>query len=654
MKTNKLLHYDHSFVRDLNHLTVTQLFEQQAVTHRNRIAIRYNNQHITYYELNAKANILAYHLKACGVQRNTIVALYLERSIEFIIGMLAIIKAGGAYLPIDADGCRDRNKKILRNSKPIKILTSDITHPILEKEKVSFIEHKLLKVASFFHEANQDNRLNPVQIHSTEDMMHVIYTSGSTGEPKGCMIPHRGVVRLVKNTNYIQFTANDCVAQMANAAFDAMTFEVWGALLNGASLYIIPRLVVLSLSDLSATIKLNKISIALITPALLNLLVKNFPDVFDNLRYLLFGGEKANPEIIRTLVERRKQCHLLNLKLINAYGPTECSTIATACSVENTTDLTREIPIGHPISNTTTYVLDKHLRPVPPGQIGELYLGGNGLALGYLNDPTMTAEKFIQAPWNIKEKLYKTGDLVHLEPMRGLIFFGRQDEQQKINGARVTVTEVEASILKYKAIDQAVVKVEHDEERGNYLVAYVSLYPSMPFNHLAFYHFLQCKLPSYMLPTKIIQLDHIPITANGKIDRKHLSEQQGKDISYATVCSALAGGQYSDISHPLEQQMVDILKNILGISAISTKVNIFDLGARSLMIATFCVKLNTTLEDTKKITVTDIFAYPTVRSLANYINNKEDNKVVALNMKNNRADLQRKILIARKEQHVNL
>lgn len=652
MKTKVLPNFHNSHTNDLRNATVIQVFEQQVASYGNQTAICCHDQHITYNELNAKANVLANYLRECGVQRNTIVALYLERSIEFIIAMLAVIKAGGAYLPIDVDGQINRNKKILEESNPVKILTSKTTQGILKKEKKQGIKSKLLEVTSFFQENSKGNRLNPLHVNSKEDMIYVMYTSGSTGIPKGCMIPHRGVVRLVKNTNYIQVKSTDCVAQMANAAFDGMVFEVWNALLNGASLYIIPPLVLLSLPDLAVTLKSKKISMAFITPALLNLLVKSYPDVFDNFNYLMFGGEKANVEIIKTLVERRKKYHLSNLKLVNGYGPTECTACAVAFIVEDVNDLTQGVPIGNAISHTTTYILDEHLKPVVPGQVGELYLGGCGLALGYLNDPMKTAEKFIPAPWDKKEILYKTGDLVYWQPKTGIMFVNRLDEQVKIRGFRVEVMEVEACILKNDVINQAIVKVEKDVEDINYLVAYVSFHPAKKFNHFSFYQFLKQNLPDYMLPKKIIQVDKIPITANGKIDRKQLCEKHGKNISYAILNATSANDNDGGPSNPIEQVIVLILEKMLGISGISTMINIFDLGVHSLMIADLCVKLNSILEDTQRINIIDLFTYPTIRSLAQYINKKKV-PLVELDVQDNRANLQRKILMVRKGHHAN-
>ncbi|MCD6039679.1 MAG: amino acid adenylation domain protein [Gammaproteobacteria bacterium] len=646
MKADIKPRFDHLNV--YANFTIAQLFEQQVEKQGSQIAItNLDNLSLTYEELNAKANKLAHYLRERGVERNTLVALYMERSIEFVIGMLAIIKAGGAYLPIDINACINRNKKILRDGKPIVILTKDETHAAL-KEEENFIQDRLLEVTSFFQAPKGENSLNLPCINRENDLSYVIYTSGSTGEPKGCMIPHRGVIRLVKNTNYIQINPTDRFAQMANCAFDAMTFEVWGALLNGASLCVIPHLVILSPVELAAAFQAQKISIAFITTALLNLCVRNYPAVFDGMTHLLFGGEKANPEVIENLLKRRAEYHLSNLKITHVYGPTECTTFALSFALQDRSDLEDEnVPIGEPISHTTAYILDENLQLTMPGQVGELYLGGVGVALGYLNNPDLTAAKFIKAPVAEDKFLYKTGDLVFWKSGVGIIFVGRQDEQVKIRGIRVELTEIEACILKYEAVNQVIVKMQHDEQLGNYLVAYVEFFSKITVDYFSFHDFIKQNLPHYMLPQKIIQIENMPITPNGKTDKKKLSENQGKDISYGVLYKNQVNDHENPSTDQIEKIIANILENKLNIHITNRNCNIFDLGATSLMVADLCSKLNSKLGNIKKISILDIFTYPVIHTLAKYISLAQNNST-ALNEKINLANHQRSVIAKRK------
>lgn len=619
--------------------TVSQLFEECAQIYGNRIAVYSDTKHCTYSELNAKANKLANHLRQCGVRPNTLVALYLARSVKFVIAMLAVIKAGGAYIPLDIDDTSSRTKKILQNSNPVVTITSTASAS-LAREIIS--ERKCINIDTFFQDNIENDTQNPVCMTVPEDLIYVMYTSGSTGEPKGCMIPHRGVVRLVKNTNYIQINPSDCIAQISNVAFDALTFEIWGALLNGASVYIVPRSILLSFEDFSEALKQKQISIVFVTTALLNLIVKNRPDSFDGFKYLLFGGEKANVEIVKTLMERKRSYNLSNLTLIHVYGPTENTTFATAYRIESEEDIDKNVPIGKPISHTKAHILDEKLNPVPPGVIGELHLAGAGLALGYLNNQLETAAKFIQSPWNEKEKIYRTGDLVYELPDIGMVFVERADRQIKIRGFRTELNEIEACIIKYPDVKQAVIAVEKNQERGDYLVAYICLFESKEIDIFAFRSYLKESLPYYMLLAKIIQLDNIPLTANGKIDQKFLKELKGKNL---LVSLPQAQPPLTEI----EKTIAEIWQKILHLPEVSITQNFFDLGAHSLMISEVCSVLNTKLTGVKKIRPADMYTYPNIQSLAAYLSKEEATNIsIALEHEIDRGKMQRRTLTARR------
>jgi amino acid adenylation domain-containing protein len=621
--------------------TVSVLFEECVQKYGDQIAVCAHHEHITYSELNAKSNILANYLGQCGVAKNTLIALYLDRSIAFMIGMLAIVKAGAAYLPLDIDEPINRTKRILQDSNPVYIFTRSASAAFLCETDFG-TKTNVFNLDTFFQEQEEGNDHNPISIHSANDLVCVIYTSGSTGTPKGCMIAHRGVVNLVKDTNYIHITPLDRMAQIANAAFDAMTFEVWGALLNGASLYIVSKPIILSYSDFSDFLRTNQVSIAFVATALLNLIIKNCPDCFDTLKYVLFGGEKANPAIITLLLERKEKYTLSALNLMNAYGPAECTTFATIFKVESKDETEKTVPIGRPISNINTYILDENSSPVSPGETAELYLSGECVGLGYLNNPTETAKKFVQAPWNDKEILYKTGDLVYYDPTRGIVFVDRIDNAQvKIRGFSVALAEIESCFMQYAGVNQASVLVKKDTSLGKGLIAYVSFCENAQVDFLAFHQYLKKNLPFYMLPAKIIQLPTIPLTANGKIDQKVLAHLHGPDIlSFLPQVKAVT---------PIEQHIVKILCKILHISSVSTVQNFFDLGLNSLMAAELCAELHVQLEVTEKIKISDIFEHHTVQLLAKYISSKGSAHFSVLNMAMNRADVQRKQIMARRK-----
>jgi amino acid adenylation domain-containing protein len=641
MISNEMAHDNKPVLRCQDAKTVSLLFEECVQNYGDQIAVYANHEQMTYSELNAKSNILAHYLQQCGVAKNTLIALYLDRSIAFMIGMLAIVKAGAAYLPLDIDEPINRTKRIFQDSNPVYIFTRSASLSVLCETEFD-TKTNVLNLDTFFQEHEQGNNHNPISINSANDLVCVIYTSGSTGTPKGCMIPHRGVVNLVKDTNYIQITPADRMTQIANAAFDAMTFEVWGALLNGASLYIVQKSQLLSIPDFSDFLKNNHISVAILTAAFLNLVVKSSPDAFDNLRYLMSCGEKANPAIITLLLERKEKYKLSALDLMNGYGPTECTTFATTFKIENKHLIEKTVPIGSPISNIKTYILDENSCPVSPGETAELYLSGEGVGLGYLNNSTETAKKFVQAPWNDKEILYKTGDLVYYDPAVGIVFVDRIDNAQvKIRGFSVALAEIESCFMQYAGVNQASVLVKKDISLGKSLIAYVSFCQNAQVDFLAFHQYLKENLPFYMLPPKIIQLPTIPLTANGKIDQKLLAHLHGLDI--------LSSFKQVKPVTPIEQQIVKVLCEILHISSVSTIQNFFDLGLNSLRVAELCVELNVRLEITEKIKISDIFEHHTVQLLAKYIGSKGSAHFSVLNVAMNRADLQRKQIMARRK-----
>ncbi|MFM8309178.1 MAG: amino acid adenylation domain-containing protein, partial [Microcystis aeruginosa] len=376
---------------------------------------------LTYNELNCRANQLAHYLQKLGVKPEELVGICLERSLDMIVGLLGILKAGGAYVPIDPDCPQERISFMLQDTQVKIILTC-------ESLQTSLPNHQAIVICldKDWPQINQTNQENPNSAVSADNLAYVIYTSGSTGIPKGVIVTHQAVNRLVLNTNYIQFTPDDRVVQASNIAFDAATFEIWGALLNGAKIIIIAKSVLLSPQELAVSLKENQISVLFLTTALFNQLANLVPQAFSNLRCLLFGGEAVEPKWVQEVLEKGAPQRLLHV-----YGPTENTTFSSWYLVENVASTATTIPIGKAIANTQIYLLDKNLQPVPIGVVGELHIAGAGLAKGYLNRPELTQEKFIPNPFEKDEvipptplnkggngpsKLYKTGDLARYLP----------------------------------------------------------------------------------------------------------------------------------------------------------------------------------------------------------------------------------------------
>jgi amino acid adenylation domain-containing protein len=347
----------------------------------------------------------------------------------------------------------------------------------------------------------------------------VMYTSGSTGQPKGVVIPHRAVNRLVINNRYVAIGPGDCVAHCSNPAFDASTFEIWGALLNGARLVIVPRSIVLDPRRLTASLHEQGVTILFLTTALFNQHVAALPDAFAGFKYVLFGGEAASANAVREVLRKGAPEHLLNL-----YGPTEATTFATYHRVESVPDEAMSLPIGRPVSNTPIYILDPRHRPVPVGETGEICIGGPGVALGYLNRSDLTAEKFIPDPFGVdsQARLYRTGDLGRWRTDGVIEFLGRVDLQVKIRGFRIEPREVEAHLAACKGVREASIVVREDAAGDRRLLAYVTAEEGATLSAGALRLHMAARVAEHMIPAAYVILDKLPLNANGKVDREKL------------------------------------------------------------------------------------------------------------------------------------
>ena len=577
---------------------IHQLFEEQVERTPDAIAAVYEDQQLTYRELNNRANQLAHYLHRQGVQPDTLVALCMERSIEMIVGLLGILKVGGAYVPLDPSYPKKRLAFMLTDScSPVLITQQAFVNEFIDcAARIIFLDTDWEKVG-------QESESALIAVSTSDSLAYVIYTSGSTGQPKGVAVPHQAVNRLVMNTDYVRVRSSDVIAQASNVSFDAATFEIWGALLNGARLELIAKDTLLSPQRLSTAIARHGITTLFLTTALFNQMVAQIPAALGKLRNMLFGGEAVDPERVKELLRNSPPRRLLHV-----YGPTETTTFATWHRVNAIAADATTVPIGRPIANTEIYVLDPHLYPVPIGVAGELHIGGDGLARGYLNRPELTAEKFIANPFSNEPeaRLYKTGDLARYLADGTIEFLGRIDSQVKIRGYRIELGEIDSVLAQHPAIHQAAVLAREDSPGDKRLVAYVVAAAGCAPSLEVLRSFLQEKLPDYMVPSAFVFLDSLPLTPNGKLDRKAL---QVPDQSRPELENAFAAPRTAT-----EERIAKILDRGSGFDPIGIHDDFLALGGHSLRAIRIVARLRNILN--KEVFLNDIFSSPTIAELA--------------------------------------
>ncbi|ASS74119.1 hypothetical protein CIG75_03350 [Tumebacillus algifaecis] len=539
--------------------SLQELFEAQAAAIPDAVAVVSGNDSLTYRQLNERANQIAHHLKALGVGPDALVGLCIERSLEMVTALLAIIKAGGGYVPIDSDYPQERIAFMLEDTNVSVLVTQSAL-----AEKLPLPDSHVIcldRDMQLFADQSTDN---PNCATTQDNLAYVIYTSGSTGRPKGVLVPQRGVVRLVKNTNYMQMTADQVFLQTASLSFDAATFEIWGPLLNGAKLALMP-VGQSSLEDLGRLVKTYGVTVLWLSAGLFHQMVEFRLDDLQGVKYLLSGGDVLSVAHVKKALD-----NLSGLTIINCYGPTENTSFTTVHAMTDVAQVGNTVSIGGPISNTTVYVLNQHLQPVPVGVPGELLTGGDGLAVGYLNRPDLTQEKFVETAFG---RLYKTGDLVRWLSDGTLEFMGRIDQQVKIRGFRIEIGEIETLLSNLPGV-RACTVIAHEADGDKRLVGYVVPEPGEQVQVEELRTLLRKQLPDYMMPSFLVLLDELPLTSNGKVDRKRLPSPEG------TLSDR---DDYVAPRTEEEQKVAQIFANVLRVEKVGMHDNFFALGGHSLL-----------------------------------------------------------------------
>ena len=578
--------------------SVAALFAAQAAARPAAIALVQGDRALTYRELDERANQLARRLQRLGVEPNAPVGLCLPRSLEMVVGALGILKAGGAYVPLDPAYPRERLAFLAADTGLQIVLTAEqFAAPLAPGPQVLRLDTDWDTIAT---ESTQ-----PLPDDVPADApAYIIYTSGSTGTPKGVVVPQRAIVRLVVDTDYADFGPHVVGLAFAPLTFDASTFEVWGPLLNGG------RLVVFgadapTFEDLAQTIRAHGVTTLWLTAALFHHMVDRDLEGLRPLRQLLAGGDVLSVPHVKRVLRELPDC-----RLINGYGPTENTTFTACFTVPRDWDAdgrATSVPIGRPIANTTAYVLDDRMQPVPIGVIGRLYTGGDGVALGYHARPELTAERFLQDPFNPRPgaRMYDTGDRASRRPDGTLDFFGRADQQLKIRGFRVEPGEIEAVLKRHPHVVDATVVGRSDAGGTKRLIGYVVPRNGTPLGGEALRTFVASQLPAYMVPSAVVSLPAFPVTANGKLDRAQLPDPDPAGTARQAT--------YLSPRDRTESTLVRIWSDVLGVEPIGIADNFFELGGDSILTIALISRAR---DAGLRVTPRQLYDHPTVAALA--------------------------------------
>lgn len=600
-----LREFNQSSTKITNQHCIHQLFEAQVELTPNAIALIDGDIQLTYQQLNQRANQVAHYLRRQGIKPETLVGLYVERSVEMLVGLLGILKASGAYLPLDSAYPQERLAVMLADAQVSILLTQKRLLSQLPSHKATII---CLDDKDWILSQPTEN---PVNWAKPQNLAYVIYTSGSTGSPKGVMIEHHSLVNFASSAvAEYEITSNEQILQFASISFDAAAEEIFPCLIKGATLVLRNDEMLYSVPHFLEKCRQYAITVLDLPTAFWHQLISEVSDAGlslpECLRLVIIGGEKALPEsfeIWQKVVNSR-------IKLVNSYGPTETTVVATICDLSKE-NIAGKIPIGHPICNVQTYILDSYLHPVPIGVPGEMYIGGYGVARGYLNQPKLTAQKFIVNPYSQEPgtRLYKTGDLVRYRRNGDIEFIGRTDNQVKIRGFRIELQEIEAVLTQHPKIQEACVLAVENQQSHKRLVAYtVPKSSATSTGLLSLQQFLQQKLPEYMVPVAFLEIEALPLTINGKVDRKALMERFKLHTELET--------SFVPPQTTVEKQLSQIWAEILRLEQVGVNDNFFELGGDSILILQVIAKANQLgLHFTPK----QLFQHQTIAQLATIV-----------------------------------
>lgn len=587
--------------REYPQRNIAQLFEAEAQRRPDAVAVVFGAERISYAELNRRGNRLGRYLQARGVVSDTPIGLFLERSVELIVALLGILKAGGAYVALDPTYRPERVALMLENADvPMQLTEKRLKEGLPDyKGALVFLDEERAEI----DRQSDENFSSGAGI---DHLAYLSYTSGSTGVPKGVAIPHRGVVRLVKSGGFAKMGEDEVFLQMAPVGFDASTFEIWGALLNGGRLVVMPPGTP-SLEELGLALRQNSVTTLWLTAGLFHLMVDERLDDLRGVRQLLAGGDVLSPAHVRRAVEALPDC-----KIINGYGPTENTTF-TCCHTIDRAGLDQgAIPLGRPIGNTTVYILDEAMEPVPVGVAGEMYLGGDGLAREYWRQPDLTTSHFLLNPFSKAPgaRFYKSGDVGRWRADGVIEFAGRRDDQVKVSGYRIELGEIETAFRQHEKVRDAAVAVRERRPGSREFVAYLisAARPEPSADDLR--EFLRRTLPDAAIPVDYVFVDVFPLTSNGKVDRRALS-----DLGQPSTRTS------SPPQTTLERTISALWREVIGHpDEIGVNENFFDLGGSSLRVIEVHARLERALH--RSFPLTALFQYPTIQSLSAFLDSE--------------------------------
>ena len=588
--------------------SIVGLFERVAAMNPNKVAVVCGDASQTYETLNSKANHVARHLRELGVCADSFVAIYLDRSPEMLVAILGILKAGGAYLPIDATYPAVRALEMLDDARPIAVLTTELLVANIA-EQISKLSVSIAAIDELVAETSL-GLANPPLAAGGPNLAYMIYTSGSTGKPKGVMVTHRNVVRLLDQTDqWFHFDSNDVWTMFHSIAFDFSVWEIWGSLLTGGRLVIVPFAVSRSPRDFYALLSAEKVTVLNQTPSAFSMLVQVEQSVAPlplHLRLVIFGGEALQYRKLAPWFERHGDA---SPQLVNMYGITETTVHVTYRTIKaGEAESVQESLIGVPIPDMQIHLLDASGKPVAAGEVGEIYVGGGGVSRGYHNRPQLNRERFIADPFvdSANAKLYRTGDLARLRLDGELVYLGRNDSQVKINGFRIELGEVEAAMAAVPGVQQSCVVAHTDGSGEARLAAYFVPSRGAELDARYFGRFFAERIPAHMRPSSYTRLKELPLTVNGKLDTAALpAPSVGPSLQQEGVPQSLSA---------IEEEVARVFTETLDLRSIGPDDNFFDCGGTSLLLIRAHLRLQARFA--RPIPVTLMFECPTVRLLA--------------------------------------